>query len=190
MVSASRAADGKILVTVANLDAAHPAEAQVLLGGVKAAAVGGTGSLRHRRCPQHLYCARRRAAQGAVRHADRRWLYGRTARLQCSRLYGNTAVSASNQCRRCLLQEMTDENDYYQSVVRYRAALPAKKRTPDAEYATRLACCKACDALNAGTCMQCGCYVEMRAARLDMALPQGGAMVSLCASPEEFCVPM
>ena len=41
-VSASRAADGKILVTVANLDASHPAEAQVLLGGVKAAAVNGT----------------------------------------------------------------------------------------------------------------------------------------------------
>ena len=38
---------------------------------------------------------------------------------------------------------MTDENDYYQSVVRYRAALPAKKRTPDAAYAARLACCKA-----------------------------------------------
>ena len=40
-VSASRAADGKILITVANLDAAHPTEAQVLLGGVKAAAVNG-----------------------------------------------------------------------------------------------------------------------------------------------------
>ncbi|MFR6663829.1 MAG: hypothetical protein ACLURG_11505 [Gemmiger sp.] len=51
-------------------------------------------------------------------------------------------MSASNQRRRCLLQEMTDENDYYQSVVRYRAALPAKKRTPDAAYAARLACCK------------------------------------------------
>lgn len=83
-------------------------------------------------------------------------------------------MSASNQCRRCLLQEMTDENDYYQSVVRYRAALPAKKRTPDAEYAARLACCKACDALNAGTCMQCGCYVEMRAARLNMHCPKEG----------------
>ena len=41
-VSASRAADGKILITVANLDAAHPAEAQVMLGGVKTAAVNGT----------------------------------------------------------------------------------------------------------------------------------------------------
>ena len=83
-------------------------------------------------------------------------------------------MSASNQCRRCLLQEMTDENDYYQSVVRYRA-LPAKKRTPDAAYAARLACCKACDALNAGTCMQCGCYVEMRAARTDMHCPLDNA---------------
>ena len=55
-----------------------------------------------------------------------------------------------------------------------RAALPAKKRTPDAAYAARLACCKACDALNAGTCMQCGCYVEMRAARLDMHCPKEG----------------
>ena len=40
--------------------------------------------------------------------------------------------------------------------------------------AARLACCKACDALNAGTCMQCGCYVEMRAARLDMHCPKEG----------------
>ena len=56
----------------------------------------------------------------------------------------------------------------------FTAALPAKKRTPDAEYAARLACCKACDALNAGTCMQCGCYVEMRAARLDMHCPKEG----------------
>ena len=46
--------------------------------------------------------------------------------------------------------------------------------TPDAAYAARLACCKACDALNAGTCMQCGCYVEMRAARLDMHCPKEG----------------
>lgn len=81
-------------------------------------------------------------------------------------------MSEAKICRRCLLQEMADENDYYQSVVRYRATMPAKKRTPDAAYAARLARCKACDQLNAGTCMQCGCYVEMRAARLDMHCPR------------------
>ena len=41
-VSASRGTDGKILVTVANLDNANPADAQIMLGGVKAAAVAGT----------------------------------------------------------------------------------------------------------------------------------------------------
>lgn len=41
-VSASRAADGKILVTVANLDSARAAEAKVMLGGVKASGVTGT----------------------------------------------------------------------------------------------------------------------------------------------------
>ena len=83
-------------------------------------------------------------------------------------------MSKAKICRRCLLQEMADENDYYQSVVRYRATLPAQKRTPDDAYAARLARCKASDQLNAGTCMQCGCYVEMRAARLDMHCPREG----------------
>ena len=31
--------------------------------------------------------------------------------------------------------------------------------------------CKACGSLESGTCMQCGCYVEMRAARIDMHCP-------------------
>lgn len=35
----------------------------------------------------------------------------------------------------------------------------------------RLEGCKSCDELQNGTCMQCGCYVEIRAARLDMHCP-------------------
>ena len=65
------------------------------------------------------------------------------------------------RCRRCLLQDMADENDYYASVVRYRATMPRRVRT--------------CPSLNAGTCMQCGCYVEMRAARTDMHCPLDNA---------------
>lgn len=74
-------------------------------------------------------------------------------------------------CRRCLLQDMAGENDYYASVVRYRAALPPARRTPDGEYARRLEGCRRCENLDNGTCMACGCYVEMRAARLDMHCP-------------------
>jgi hypothetical protein len=78
------------------------------------------------------------------------------------------------RCRRCLLQDMA-ENDYYASVVRYRATMPRRVRTPDAEYTARLEHCRTCPSLNAGTCMQCGCYVEMRAARTDMHCPLDNA---------------
>ena len=70
---------------------------------------------------------------------------------------------------------MADENDYYASVVRYRATMPRRVRTPDAEYTARLEHCRTCPSLNAGTCMQCGCYVEMRAARTDMHCPLDNA---------------
>lgn len=80
-------------------------------------------------------------------------------------------MSGANRCRRCLLREMTSENNYYESVKFYRETLPPKKRTPDDVYEVRLQACKACPYLEAGTCMQCGCYVEMRAARIDMHCP-------------------
>lgn len=80
-------------------------------------------------------------------------------------------MNGPNRCRRCLLREMTGENSYYESVKFYRETLPSKKRTPDDVYETRLQACKNCENLEAGTCMQCGCYVEMRAARADMHCP-------------------
>ena len=66
---------------------------------------------------------------------------------------------------------MAGENDYYRSVGFYRAAMPPEKRTPDGEYERRLRACKDCRELRDGTCMQCGCYVEMRAARVDARCP-------------------
>ena len=83
--------------------------------------------------------------------------------------------AAVKRCRRCLLRDMTDENDYYQSVLFYRSTLPKKKRTPDSEYETRVAACRECESLENATCRQCGCYVEMRAARLDMHCPRKDA---------------
>lgn len=84
-------------------------------------------------------------------------------------------MSEPKICRRCLLQDMAGENDYYQSVVRYRKTLPKTKRTPDDEYARRLTACRGCEHLDNATCMACGCYVEMRAARLDMHCPLSDA---------------
>ena len=84
---------------------------------------------------------------------------------------GRAMAEEKHICRRCLLQDMAGENDYYQSVLRYHRTLPAAKRTPDGAYAARLAACRACEQLENATCKACGCYVEMRAARLDMHCP-------------------
>lgn len=86
----------------------------------------------------------------------------------------NETATNPKRCRRCLLTDLADENDYYQSVLRYRATMPARLRTPDDAYAARLEQCRRCEALDNGTCMQCGCYVEMRAARRDMHCPMPG----------------
>lgn len=83
--------------------------------------------------------------------------------------------TAVKHCRRCLLRDMTDENDYYQSVIFYRSTMPQKKRTPDNEFEARLATCRECDSLENGTCRQCGCFVEIRAARIDMHCPAAEA---------------
>lgn len=64
-------------------------------------------------------------------------------------------------CKKCLLREMA-EADYAQ-IEKYIAAVKQTERVPAEEYEKRLAICKACDLLNAGTCGACGCYVELRA---------------------------
>ena len=43
--------------------------------------------------------------------------------------------------------------------------IPEEERTPEKEYAFRLSRCRECEELQRGTCGQCGCYVEIRAAR-------------------------
>ena len=68
-------------------------------------------------------------------------------------------------CKRCLLEEMETEQPLYELIRQRIALLPDGERTPDPEYRRRLALCRACDQLQRGTCLQCGCYVEIRAAK-------------------------
>ncbi|MCH5287725.1 MAG: hypothetical protein J1E43_09900 [Christensenellaceae bacterium] len=44
-------------------------------------------------------------------------------------------------------------------------AMPEEQRADHEAMASRLAHCKACDHLMNGTCVLCGCYVELRAAK-------------------------
>jgi len=66
-------------------------------------------------------------------------------------------------CRRCLLLQ-SGRRDTLEQIKHYIGKIPAAERTDEAEYAARLAVCTDCDHLVGGSCMKCGCYVELRAA--------------------------
>ncbi len=76
-------------------------------------------------------------------------------------------------CRRCLLSELSDETLYLQ-VKKAAAVIPEKERCSEEEYQKRLLTCKECDSLLSGTCLLCGCYVEIRAAKKSASCPAPG----------------
>jgi len=65
-----------------------------------------------------------------------------------------------------LLQEGQGE-DLYRSVMEYISAIPLEEKAPKEEYKRRLGMCKVCDYLTNGMCALCGCFVEIRAAKVN-----------------------
>lgn len=72
-------------------------------------------------------------------------------------------------CTRCLLRDMIDADTAM--IEKYKAALKPEDMVSDDEYERRLAVCTSCEKLNEGTCMACGCYVELRAAAVISRCP-------------------
>lgn len=68
-------------------------------------------------------------------------------------------------CRKCLLAEMSDQRALYELIGEYIAAIPEEQRAEEGLYQRRLDLCTRCEWLVGGMCGQCGCYVEVRAAR-------------------------
>jgi hypothetical protein len=75
-------------------------------------------------------------------------------------------------CRRCLLEDMREE-ELFQNLREIIDAIPAESKSPDDLYMKRLEICRACDRLINGMCMLCGCYVELRAASIARRCPDG-----------------
>ncbi len=73
-------------------------------------------------------------------------------------------------CTRCLLEE-AGKQDLYASIKRCIEKIPKKQRTASAEYDRRLDICTACEHISEGTCLKCGCYVQLRAAKSDSHCP-------------------
>lgn len=64
-------------------------------------------------------------------------------------------------CKQCLLREMAGADALM--IEKYKEAIKKQDRVCEEIYENRLAICKLCEKLNAGTCGACGCYVELRA---------------------------
>ena len=73
-------------------------------------------------------------------------------------------------CYKCLLEDL-DEGKILKTVKEMIDAIPEDKRTDPEEYRRRLEICKKCDSLISGTCIKCGCYVELRAAGKNRTCP-------------------
>ncbi len=81
-----------------------------------------------------------------------------------------TGGGAPIKCRRCLLEE-AGERELSEIIGERVSLIPPKQRTPSKLYERRLEICGECENLNQGTCIKCGCYVELRAARIDSQCP-------------------
>lgn len=70
-------------------------------------------------------------------------------------------------CTRCLLRDMIGADaaieTEMQMIDRYRDAIKLADRVAEQEYEKRLNFCRDCEKLISGTCLACGCYVELRA---------------------------
>ena len=64
-----------------------------------------------------------------------------------------------------------DEGALLRTMEAYIHALPAELKVDEATYVHRLEQCKACDALLNGMCRECGCYVQVRAAKARLGCP-------------------
>ena len=76
-------------------------------------------------------------------------------------------------CRRCLLRE-SGEEDKALEVKECISRIKESEKAADGIYAQRLSLCRECEHLLSGTCMKCGCYVELRAAFRNNHCPLAG----------------
>lgn len=76
-------------------------------------------------------------------------------------------------CRRCLLREMTDQEDLFLALRERIENMDPDIRTEKSRYEERLGLCRECEMLMQGMCRKCGCYVELRAAVAKNTCPWG-----------------
>ena len=79
-------------------------------------------------------------------------------------------TSAKAHCIRCLLQDY-DEEAYLSKLLRVIRLMKPSERAKEEVTKKRLQTCTQCSYLDRGTCLACGCYVELRASVRDGRCP-------------------
>lgn len=83
-------------------------------------------------------------------------------------------TDSGEKCRRCLLREsgrQNKEKEILECILRIKEG----ERADEKLYSQRLSLCRECDFLIDGTCLKCGCYVELRAAFKNNRCPLAGS---------------
>lgn len=73
-------------------------------------------------------------------------------------------------CKKCILEKI-DPLGVLNSVRERVSLLSDDEKVSDEVYVSRLEICSKCDKLSLGTCAECGCFVEYRAAKNDLKCP-------------------
>lgn len=73
-------------------------------------------------------------------------------------------------CRICSIEDTLPEDvsEYRNRLLRL---LPEEQKASEKQFHMRLMTCENCDKLSDGTCLSCGCYVQIRAAVYDKHCP-------------------
>lgn len=74
-------------------------------------------------------------------------------------------------CLRCLTADLPEGAALAEIIASRIESLPPLERADEAVRQRRLSECRFCDHLRNGTCALCGCYVEIRAARIRQCCP-------------------
>ena len=75
-------------------------------------------------------------------------------------------------CTRCLLKDLSKEQ-YEAIIVNGLNSLPPEDLVDASVSEKRLCVCRECERLNQGTCLACGCFVEIRASLKKGNCPYG-----------------
>ncbi len=79
-------------------------------------------------------------------------------------------MQAQRVCRKCLLREAFPE-DYEKYVASLVRRMAPEEKAGEEQYKKRMDACRGCEKLVNGTCMACGCMVEIRGMQKDGKCP-------------------